>query len=190
MTTKLSSLLLLTVATAACAEETEPARSAPDAGVVVVPVPERKPTPPGRYVRGECGIGLAGADLIERGGEAGDTCLAQFEDARCTYRIEYGQGVLDPLRNSGAIEREQVEVHEGSARITTVRDRLDSDAFLVALFVASFPEDGPDYALSATARCALDAALDAARAVLETVDVPHVGEGLCVPIAPNKCSLQ
>jgi hypothetical protein len=192
MTAKLACLLLLTVTAAACAstEEIEPeTRPARDAGVVVRAVPMHMPTPRGHYVRGACGIGLLGAGLIARAGEDGDTCLARFEDGRCTYQIEYGQGVGDPFGASSAIEREQVEIHEGRAHITTVRDRLYSDAFLVALFAASFPNDGPDYALSATARCELNEALDAARAVLETVDVPHVGEGLCVPIASSKCSV-
>jgi hypothetical protein len=43
--------------------------------------------------------------------------------------------------------------------------------------------------LSATARCSSPAALEIARGVLQTVDVPHVGEGLCAPVVMRKCSL-
>jgi hypothetical protein len=95
-----------------------------------------------RYVHGECWIGLRGAELVARAGETLDTCVANFAGPACSYRVEYGQGVADPFAERGGDEVELVDIAEGSARVITVPDRLNSDSYLIGLYVASFPSDG------------------------------------------------
>lgn len=142
-----------------------------------------------RRVASECSISLRGPDLVATPSTSSDHCLATFADSDCTYQVEYGE-LMDAfeLASGSDYEREDVLVDGEAAQLITLTSRLNSDAYLAGLRIASFRQDPPEYSLTASARCASREGQESARLVLQTVDLPHVGEGLCAPIRPQKCS--
>jgi hypothetical protein len=207
MTRDLAARLLCLLLFAACADsapaelgpEPDAAVHSDDAGAsggVSSPRPDRFNAPPGipdawLRVHSDCSISLRGPELVERASIPSEHCIASFADADCTYQVEYGPELEDAfkLAEGANYAREQVLVGGDAAELIRVLYRLDSDAYLVALRIETFRRDPPEYALMASARCSSEAALETARLVLQTVDLPHVGEGLCVPIGPQKCSI-
>ena len=167
-----------------------------DAGTVPVPQPEASEgdttrVPPRGWVVGECSIVMQGPGLVATEGEGVEYCIATFADADCTYRVEYGEGVTNPFvgLQDPAFPVEEVSIDLTSTELVTVHDQLSSGGYLLGVHIPSFEKDPPEFALTATARCSAREALDNARSVLETLDLPHVGEGLCEPVRPEKCTL-
>jgi hypothetical protein len=159
--------------------------------------PDRFNAPPGipdtwLRVHSDCAISLRGPELVETASIPSEHCIASFADADCTYQVEYGPELADTfaLAEGPDYAREALLVGGDAAELITVLYRLNSDAYLVALRIPTFRKDPPEYALSASARCSSPEAIETARLVLQTVDIPHAGEGLCAPSAPSqKCSL-
>jgi hypothetical protein len=141
-------------------------------------------------VVGECSIAMRGPGLVATDGEGVEYCIATFEDADCTYRVEYGAGVTNPFvgMQDPSFPVEEVSIDMSTTELVTVHDQLSSGGYVLGVHVPSFDRDPPDFALTASARCSARKALDNARSVLETLDLLHVGEGPCEPVRPEKCS--
>ena len=175
---------------AACDDPQVPRR---DAGPDAEPALDAGEGPRARVepeVVGECSIRMRGPGLLATHGEGVEYCIATFEDADCTYRVEYGAGVTNPFvgMQDPAFPVDEVSIDMVATELVTVHDQLSSGGYVLGVHVPSFERDPPDFALSASARCSAREALDNARSVLETLDLLHVGEGPCEPVRPAKCS--
>jgi hypothetical protein len=158
------------------------------------------PTIPPEWTRqvGECEISLRGPNLMAGAGDSGEYCVATFEDRDCRYRVQYGV-FDDPLealvRDLGGEDAsnpnlvlESVLIARNPGRLGVAQWALAAGTFFAALRLPSISGDAPNISLTATADCDSMEALEVARIVLQTVDLPWPGRGLCTPIRPQKCT--
>jgi hypothetical protein len=153
-------------------------------GQIALAVPESW-----KRIRGECDISLRGPALIATAGDSGDYCVATFEGSECQYRVEYGV-FADPLEHAAEpnFSFEAVRIDYNPGRLGVALSSLAQGGYFAALRLPVILGDAPDISLTVQAHCSTKEALDTARIVVQTVDLPWPGSGPCMPLRPRKCS--
>jgi hypothetical protein len=143
-------------------------------------------------VRGECGISLRAPALVASLSQGVDSCVASFQGPDCSYSADVGSfsNSLGSYDEGSGYTVETVRVGDKNARLVTAGARSEGETYLVGIHIpAPIWAGNSSVTATITANCFSEAGRDAARLVLQTVQLPADNASALVPLSQDvSCS--